>query len=164
VSRLLGVDLGARRIGLAVSDPSETLASPLAVLERVGDRSPHPAGDQPGDQAGDRAVDHRAILATAREEGVARIVVGLPRSLSGDEGPAARAARAEALELQRLAGADLPVELHDERFTTVTATRRLRESRRGAAKREPVDAAAAAEMLQSYLDALDAGRRARRNR
>ena len=139
MARLLGVDLGARRIGLAVSDVTGTLASPLAVQER----------------ATDHGADHAAIVATAREEGVARIVVGLPRSLSGAEGPAAQAARAEADELRAVAG--LPVDLHDERLTTVSATRRLRESRRGRAKRDPVDAAAAAEMLQSYLDAATGG-------
>jgi putative holliday junction resolvase len=133
--RVLGVDLGARRIGLALSDTSGTLATPLAVHER----------------GSDRAGDHRAIVAAAETEGAARIVVGLPRSLSGREGPAATAARREADELRALTA--LPVELHDERFTTVSATRRLRESRRGRRKREPVDAAAAAEMLQSYLDA-----------
>ena len=136
--RILGVDLGARRIGLAVSDPSGTLASPLAV---------HTRGP-------DHAGDHDTIVAVATAEGVARIVVGLPRSLSGNEGPAARAARAEAEELR--SRTQLPVELHDERLTTVSATRRLRESRRGRAKRDPVDAAAAAEMLQSYLDAASA--------
>jgi putative Holliday junction resolvase len=163
MARLLGIDLGARRIGLAVSDDSGTLASPLMVLPR----------------GRDHGADHAAIAATAQAEGVARIVVGLPRSLSGGEGPAARAARAEADELR--ATTELPVDLHDERFTTVSATRRLRDSRRGRAKRDPVDAAAAAEMLQSYLDAAkareagtsggryerpadDPARRARRNR
>lgn len=136
--RLLGVDLGERRIGLAVSDASGTLASPLRVQHR----------------GRDHAVDHAAIVATAEAEGVARIVVGLPLSLSGGEGPAARAARAEADELR--GSTQLPVELHDERFSTVSATRRLRDSRRRRAKRDPVDAAAAAEMLQSYLDAAKA--------
>lgn len=135
--RVLGVDLGTRRIGLAVSDPSGTLASPLTVQAR---------GD-------DHAEDHAALLATADAERVARIVVGLPLSLSGDEGPAARAARAEVEELR--AATSLPIDVHDERFTTVSATRRLRESGRGRAKRDPVDAAAAAEMLQSYLDATN---------
>jgi putative Holliday junction resolvase len=138
MARLLGVDLGARRIGLAVSDDSGTLASPLMVQHR----------------GRDHAADHAAIAATAEAEGVARIVVGLPRSLSGADGPAARAARAEVDELRATTG--LPIDLHDERFTTVSATRRLRDSRRGRAKRDPVDAAAAAEMLQSYLDAAKA--------
>jgi putative Holliday junction resolvase len=143
VARLLGVDLGTRRIGLAVSDRTETLASPLTVRPR----------------GRDHAEDHAAIVALAAAEGAAGIVVGLPRSLSGAEGPAARAAREEAEELR--SRSPLPVDLHDERFTTVSAIRRLRESGRRGAKRDPVDAAAAAEMLQSYLDAA-AARRARR--
>jgi putative holliday junction resolvase len=142
--RVLGVDLGSRRIGLAVSDASGTLATPVMVLTR---------GE-------DRAADHRAIVATAEAERVARIVVGLPLSMSGADGPAARAARAEADELRAVTS--LPIDLHDERLTTVSATRRVREARRGRRKRDPVDAAAAAEMLQSYLDATKArsGRRA----
>jgi putative holliday junction resolvase len=136
--RVLGVDLGTRRIGLAVSDPSGTLATPLTVQLR----------------GRDHAADHATLVATAEAEGVARIVVGLPLSLSGDEGPAALAARAEVEELR--AATSLPIDLHDERFTTTSATRRLRDSRRGRAKRDPVDAAAAAEMLQSYLDATKA--------
>jgi len=138
MARVLGVDLGERRIGLAVSDRSGTLASPLGVQTRRRDHT----------------ADHDAILAVAAAEEAGRIVVGLPRSLSGAEGPAARAARAEVDELRSRTA--LPVELHDERFTTVSATRRLRESRGGRAKRDPVDAAAAAEMLQSYLDATRA--------
>lgn len=160
MTRVLGVDLGARRIGLAVSDPSGTLASPLQVLER----------------GIDHAHDHRAIVQVARDHGVERLVVGWPRSLSGDEGPAALAVRDEVVELEAAAGLALPVVLHDERFSTVTATRRLREGRlrqgrsrgrtrgsrgaRRAGARAPVDAAAAAVFLQSYLDATAASREA----
>jgi putative Holliday junction resolvase len=133
----LGVDLGSRRIGLAVSDPTGTLASPLAVLERTGDR----------------AADHRAIVAAARESEVTTIVVGLPRSLSGKEGPAARDARAEVDALREVAGDSLPVEMYDERLTTVTAERSLVEAgvRRDARKRV-VDKVAAAVMLQGWLE------------
>ena len=140
MGRVLGVDLGMRRIGLAVSDPTGTLAGPHAVLERSGDED----------------ADRRAIVAVAREVGAERIVVGLPRSLSGRDGPAAVAARAEAAALEAVAGPDLPVELHDERFSTVSASRALaaavtpgRARRRG---RSGVDAAAAAILLQSYLE------------
>jgi putative Holliday junction resolvase len=134
---VLGVDLGSRRIGLAVSDPSGTLASPLAVLERTGDRD----------------ADHRAILDAAREAEASTIVVGLPRSLSGREGPAARDARGEVAELRELADEGLNVELYDERFTTVTAERSLVEAgvRRDARKRV-VDKVAAAVMLQGWLE------------
>jgi putative Holliday junction resolvase len=139
VGRILGVDLGTRRVGLAVSDPTGTLAGPHRVLER----------------SGDPAADRRAIVAAAREVGAERIVVGLPRSLSGRDGPAARAARAEVEALRAEAGADLPVELHDERFSTVSASRALAagpggRTRRG--RRTSVDAAAAAIILQSYLE------------
>ena len=137
MGRVLGVDLGSRRIGLAVSDPSGTLASPLAVLERTGDRE----------------ADHRAILDAAREAEASTVVVGLPRSLSGREGPAARDARAEVAELRELADEGLVVELYDERFTTVTAERSLVEAgvRRDARKRV-VDKVAAAVMLQGWLE------------
>jgi putative Holliday junction resolvase len=132
---VLGVDLGTRRIGLAISDATETLATPLSVLHR----------------GANHAADHTAIVATAREEEAQRIVVGWPRSLSGRDGPAARSVRDEVDELRTAAGDDLPVELHDERFTTVTATQHLRDAghRR---TRDSIDAAAAAVILQSYLD------------
>jgi putative Holliday junction resolvase len=135
VARVLGVDLGSRRIGLAISDASGTLATPLTVLAR----------------ASKPALDHQAIMAVAREEEAQRIVVGLPRSLSGSDGPAARSVRDEVAELRVVAGEHVPVDLHDERFTTVTATRHLREAGRRRV-RDSVDAAAAAVILQSYLD------------
>lgn len=147
MTRALGVDLGSRRIGLAVSDPSGTIASPLRVLER----------------GADHASDHAAIVQVARELEVDRLVVGWPRSLSGGDGPAALAVRAEVVELEAAAGPSLRVDLHDERFSTVTAARHLRDARPAGQKRarqkrahrarETVDAAAAAVFLQSYLDA-----------
>lgn len=135
--RVLGIDLGSRRIGVAVSDPGGVLASPVAVLPR----------------SGDRRADHRAIAALVAEWQAERVVVGLPLSLDGSMGPAARAAVAEADELG--AAVDVPVEVADERLTTVTADRALREAapRRGArARRQVVDAAAAAVLLQTWLD------------
>lgn len=135
--RVLGVDLGSRRIGVAVSDPGGVLASPVTVLTRRGDRG----------------ADHRAIADLVREWAAERVVVGLPLSLDGSMGPAARAADEEA---RALAGVvDVPVDVVDERLTTVTADRALREAapRRGArARRAVVDAAAAAVLLQSWLD------------
>ena len=84
---MLGVDLGSRRIGLALSDPSGTLASPLSVLER----------------SGDRVRDHRAIVEAARENEAHTIVVGLPRSMSGAKGRrhATRAPRRPSSRLWR---------------------------------------------------------------
>jgi putative Holliday junction resolvase len=135
--RVLGVDLGSRRIGLALSDPGRTIASPLSVLQR----------------AKQQVDDHHSILAVARENEVVAIVVGLPISLSGDLGPAARATLEEIAALQQAAGADLPVEPYDERFTTITAERSLNEARMGRdARRRVVDKVAAAVMLQSWLE------------
>ncbi len=132
--RVLGVDLGERRIGLALSDPLGILASPLSVLERTGDP----------------AADHRAIVAAAREAGAALIVVGLPLTLAGREGTAARAVRAE---IEALGALGLPVEAHDERLTTVAAERMLAIGGvRGPASRRRVDQVAAAVILQSWLD------------
>jgi putative Holliday junction resolvase len=135
--RVLGVDLGSVRIGLALSDPSRTIASPLGVLTR----------------AKAQVDDHRSILAAARENEAVAIVVGLPISLSGALGPAARAALAEIEALQVLAGPELPVLPADERLTTVTAERSLREARLGRdARRAVVDKVAAAVMLQTWLE------------
>jgi putative Holliday junction resolvase len=137
VARVLGVDLGARRVGLALSDPSGTVANPYEVLLR----------------SGDRGTDHLAIVEAAREAGAERIVVGLPLSLSGADGPAARAVREEVEALREVAGGGLPVELHDERLSTVTAERALVSAKmRRDARRRVVDKVAAAVMLQSYLD------------
>lgn len=139
MSRVLGVDLGSRRIGLAATDPSNTLASPLAVLER-------------GDDASD---DHRAILAAAREIGARRIVVGLPVSLDGRQGPAARAVLVEVGNLKWLARPErVSVDTYDERFTTVIAEQSLKDAEvRKGRRRRMVDAAAATVILQSWLEA-----------
>jgi putative Holliday junction resolvase len=97
--------------------------------------------------------DHRSIVAVARENEAVAIVVGLPISLSGDLGPAARATLEEVEALQRTAGDDLPVEAYDERLTTVTAERSLNEARLTRdARRRVVDKVAAAVMLQSWLE------------
>jgi len=138
MGRVLGVDLGSRRIGLALSDPEGRVAWPHAVLER----------------SGDPAADHRTILAHAREADASRVVVGLPLSLSGDEGPAARAVLGEVDSLRAQAAGEITVETHDERFTTVIAERGMRAARasRGT-RRRTIDASAAAVMLQSYLEA-----------
>jgi putative Holliday junction resolvase len=135
-TRALGVDLGERRIGLALSDPSRTVASPHEVLRR----------------SGNPVTDRRAIVETARVQGANVIVVGLPLSLSGGTGPAARAALAEVEALRSIAG-DIEVTVHDERLTTVTAERALIEGRmRRDARRRVVDKVAAAVMLQSWLE------------
>lgn len=135
MTRVLGLDLGSRRIGVAVSDRSGTVAGPLTVLERTGDE----------------ARDHERIRALVAEEEADRVVVGLPLSLDGSCGPAARAAAAEAERLASVVG--VPVETHDERLTTVTAEQVLRQHGvRGPARRRVVDKVAATVMLQAWLD------------
>jgi putative Holliday junction resolvase len=140
--RVLGVDLGERRIGLALSDPTRTVASPHEVLTRGKDRDD----------------DNRAILAAARDADAATIVVGLPLSLSGKDGPAARQARKDVDALRALAGDEFEIVLHDERLTTVTAEKALMEARmKREARRRVVDKVAAAVMLQSWLEAPTGG-------
>ena len=137
MARILGVDLGSRRIGLAVSDPSGTIASAAGRIDR----------------SGDDARDRRAIVAAAVEAEATVVVLGLPKEMSGRRGPAARAAESEAREL-RLLAPELTVELHDERLTTVIAERTMVGAGvRRRDRRRHIDGVAAAVMLQSYLDA-----------
>ena len=133
--RAVGLDLGSRRIGVAVSDAGGVLASPYQVLER---------GSDPEE-------DRRRIAAMVAELAAERVVVGMPLSLDGSWGPAAHAAAAEAAALAQVL--PVAVETYDERLTTVTADRTLRESRMKApARRRVVDKVAAAVMLQAWLD------------
>jgi putative holliday junction resolvase len=129
----LGIDPGDARIGVARSDPSGTLATPVETVLR-----------------GEGDLDR--IAAILEEEGAVEVVVGLPRSLSGGEGPAAAKAREFASLLARRV-APVPVRLCDERLTTVTAESMLRErGRKGARRRAVVDQAAAVVILQNALD------------
>ncbi|MBA2387431.1 MAG: Holliday junction resolvase RuvX [Acidimicrobiia bacterium] len=133
--RALGLDLGGRRIGVAVSDRSGTVASPLDVILRTGSRQ----------------RDHDRIARLVADEDAEVIVVGLPLSMDGRLGPAAKAALAEVRVLGSVVG--VPVLTHDERLTTVTAERSLREAGLdGRARRKVVDKVAAAVMLQAWLD------------
>lgn len=132
--RLLGLDVGERRIGLAVSDPTGLLASPHGVIEVRG-----------------RARDAERVAAVAREVEAAGIVVGLPRQMDGAEGAQAEQVRRFMRELRR--HLDLPVTWIDERLSTVAANRSLRDAGvRGSRRRETIDAVAAAVILQSHLD------------
>jgi putative Holliday junction resolvase len=129
----LGIDPGDARIGVARSDPSGMLATPVETVRR-----------------GEGDLDR--IAAIADEEGAVEVVVGLPRSLSGGEGPAAAKVREFGAALARRV-APLPVRLCDERLTTVTAEGMLRDrGRRGAKRRAVVDQAAAVVILQQALD------------
>lgn len=133
----VGVDVGSVRVGVAVSDPSGLLASPVQTLAR--------------DAAG--GADQDLIAALVGERDVVEVVVGLPRHLSGTEGESARVARAYAAELAAKIG-PVPVRLVDERLTTVESHRTLRESGvSGRSARAVVDQAAAVLILQSALDA-----------
>lgn len=129
----LGVDVGDARIGVSMSDPSGLIATPVETV---------PAGGS----------STARLAELARENIAIEIVVGLPRSLSGGEGPAAKKVRVYA---ERLAGDafPVPVRLVDERMSTVTAESVLREQgRRGRRRRSVVDQAAAVVILQSALD------------
>lgn len=133
--RALGLDLGTKRIGIAVSDRSGTIASPLLVLQRSG---------RP-------AEDHRRIAALVAEEEAELVVVGLPLHLSGRVGAAAQGALAEAAAIATVVG--VPVETFDERLTTVSADRAMLEAgMRAPARRKVVDKVAAAVMLQAWLE------------
>ena len=136
VERILGIDWGEARIGLALSDPLGITAQPLPSLQRVGPRR-----------------DVAAIAALVEEHHVAVVVVGLPRELSGGEGPSARAAR----ELAERIGRRMPrirVEMWDERLTSVEAERTLVSGGvRRRKRKQRVDSLAAILILQGYLDA-----------
>ncbi len=130
--RALGLDVGDRRIGLALSDPTGFLASPFGFVERG-----------PSDLAD--------IARIAEENEVAEIVVGLPLSMSGDSGVQAGKVRGFIRELR--SQTDLPIKTVDERLSTVQAQGMLRQSgRRRRGDRGQLDAAAAAVILQAYLD------------
>lgn len=137
--RALGVDLGSRRVGLARSDQAQTLAVPWRTLERSGDAD----------------HDQRALVDAALEAEVGTVVVGLPLSLDGRIGPAARRVLEEVEGLREALGArGVAVETVDERLSTVTADARLAAGGRTSRQRRPhVDQAAAAVILQSWLDA-----------
>ena len=129
----LGIDPGDARIGVARSDPSGFLATPVETVRRG---------------RGDLA----RIAAIAAEEEAVEVVVGLPRSLSGREGPAAAKVREFAAALARRV-APIPVRLVDERMTTVSAEAMLRDQgRTGGKRRAVVDQAAAVLILQHALD------------
>jgi putative Holliday junction resolvase len=136
--RVVGIDLGERRIGVAVSDGTGTLATPRTTIERTGDD----------------VADWGAVAAVVKEVGARRVVVGMPLSLNGRRGPAARAAQADADALAlTLASTGVAVETFDERLTTVSAARSLADAgRRGRDQRATIDQAAAAVLLQAWLD------------
>ena len=138
----LGVDVGSVRVGVAVSDPDGVLATPVATLRRDPDTAPA-AGDPDVEEIAGLVAEHHAVA----------VVVGLPRSLDGGEGPSARRARTYASVVAARV-APVEVRLVDERLSTVDAHRTLRDSGvAGRRQRAVVDQAAAVLILQSALDA-----------
>jgi putative holliday junction resolvase len=131
---VLAVDPGSKRVGLAVSDPTGTIAQALATVP-----------------AEPRETLVTRLAKIAGEQEVRSIVVGLPRRLDGSDGPEAKAARELARELRE--ASHLPTELVDERLTTVAAERSLIEGGvRRKARRASIDRVAATLLLQSHLD------------
>ena len=138
--RIVGLDLGERRIGVAVSDATRTLARPLGVLMRP-----------PSDSDALRLVTDEIRRLTAEEDGVEGIVLGLPRRLDGT--PNDMTPRVQAFAQQLHAASGLPVVLQDERLSSREAESRLAlREKDWRARKQKLDAAAAAVILQDYLD------------
>jgi putative Holliday junction resolvase len=139
--RIVGLDVGGRRIGVAVSDPSGTLARPAGVIAHAG--------------SDDEAVRMAALeigRLAAEDEGVEAIVVGLPRRLDGSANEMTPRVLAFAERLRAASG--LPVVLQDERLSSREAESRLAVREKDwRARKKKLDAAAAAVILQDYLDA-----------
>ncbi len=134
--RALGLDLGTKRIGVAVSDSAGSLATPIEVVKRQGDRP----------------REHRAIASLVDEWEAEIVVVGVPYNMDGSTGPMAKKCLSEISSLGDTL--DVPVVPYDERLTTVTAERSLMEQSMNAEeRRRVVDKVAAAVMLQAWLDA-----------
>ncbi|MCG2767811.1 MAG: Holliday junction resolvase RuvX [Anaerolineae bacterium] len=130
--RVLALDVGDRRVGIAISDPIGMLARPLTVVKRSG-------------------RDYQRIADLAKEHGVELIVAGYPRNMDGSEGEQARKVEAYLAGLEE--HIDVPIELWDEQLSTFEAQRLMIEAgRRARERRERIDAAAAAVILQDYLD------------
>ena len=136
MSRVLALDLGARRIGVAVSDEDRVVATPITTMVRHADRPKL----------------HREIAELAAEWEAGLILLGLPIDLDGNVGPAAQGVLAERDELAAVVA--VPVEVHDERMTTKIADRALRErgDLDGRARRKVIDMVAASVILQDWLD------------
>jgi putative Holliday junction resolvase len=139
--RLIGLDLGTKTIGTALSDPGLMIATPLTTIRRTK-----------------FGKDAAVLLDLCERENVGAIVLGLPVNMNATEGPRAQATRAFARNLQKLT--DLPIVLWDERWSTAAAERVMIEADLSRAKRaQKIDAAAAGFILQGVLDRLTALRR-----
>ncbi len=130
--RVLGIDWGETRVGLAVSDETGTIASPYRVVPNDDELLP-------------------SLLRAVAEVGALEIIIGYPLTLTGQEGPAADVVREFALQLQKRVS--VPLKFVDERLTTKAAEQAMREAGASAKKiKKTADAAAAAVILQTYLD------------
>jgi putative holliday junction resolvase len=138
VGRLLALDVGEKRVGVALSDETATLARPWLTLKRASKKE-----------------DFARLATLCREQQIEKIVVGLPKTLRNEEGPQARRVRRYAAELQAAFG--LPVDFWDERFSSMDAQERLAAASRKVRAKGDIDAAAAAIILQEYLDELNHG-------
>lgn len=135
MGRLLGLDIGEKRIGVAICDETRTLARPLLTITRAS-----------------KLADFARIAAVCGERQIERIIAGLPKTLRNEDGPQARRVRRYAAELR--AAVNLPIEFWDERFSSVDAGERLAASSRRPRRKGDIDSAAAAIILQEYLDAM----------
>lgn len=139
IGRLIGLDYGTRRLGVAVSNPDQSIASPVVNWDRR-----------------DRAQDERFLARQVQEYRAVGLVVGLPVHMSGDEGEKAREAR--DFGAWAAAACGLPVAFHDERYSTAFADEQLRSAGLGHKQRQARrDMLAAQYLLQSYLDSRRAG-------
>jgi len=136
--RVIGVDLGSKRIGIALSNSDLTVATPYDVIQRA--------------KKADK--DYIAILKIAHEWEAKKIIVGLPISLDGTLGASARSVISEIEKLKTIT--DMPIETHDERFTTVTAEQiLLQQNVKGDKRKSVVDKVAAAIILQGWIDSYN---------
>ena len=134
---ILSIDLGKARTGIAICDKNMVLASPVCVIDEWN-----------------RDKLAQKIIKIVLERQAEKIIIGLPRNMNGSEGESALAAKEFAGKLSELI--DIPIEMHDERCTTIIAHQYLNDTNtRGKKRKQTVDAAAAAIILQSYIDSVN---------
>ncbi len=136
MGRMLALDVGERRVGVALCDETQTLARPLLTLKRASKKE-----------------DFAKLATVCREHAIEKVIVGLPKTLRNEEGWQVQRVRRYAAELQAALG--LPIDFWDERFSSVDAEALLASSSRKPRARGEIDAAAAAIILQEYLDAIN---------
>ncbi len=136
ITRILGLDIGDSRIGVALSDPQGILASPLTIINRTDDKA-----------------KIEAVIDIVRQNQVAQVIVGLPRSMDGGMSQQAEKVKTFVEELGK--HIEVPLHLRDERLSTVSAQRLMREIKKPRQARD--DAIAAALILQGYLDEASYG-------